>query len=92
MVNGRWLIEENRPALRLDDSLHCSVYPIHDIRRTIYEIWRQLTFPRIEYREIWLPPNLWAREDLNPQPSGYEPPALPLSYRPENSAYAEFGN
>ena len=26
----------------------------------------------------------WARQDLNPQPIGYEPTALPLSYRPSS--------
>ena len=29
----------------------------------------------------------WARKDSNLQPSGYEPPAPPLSYRPQQTTF-----
>ena len=35
-------------------------------------------------RFVWLY-EIWARKDSNLQPSGYEPPAPPLSYRPFRS-------
>ena len=33
---------------------------------------------------------MWARQDSNLKPSGYEPPALPLSYRPFTKASCYF--
>src|SRR4051794_29333969 len=68
--------------LRRSDAAVHSTAPA--LARAVQQFLRlsQCLAPRIEGIRSLPPESRWARKDSNLQPSRYERPALPLSYRP----------